>query len=407
MQSSLFSSLIFTFAAGLILACNSHAQDSDGARKKCVEFGFKDKTPSHDTCMKQFLQATGSGKVPAKPGAPTPPISSAQLEQKFWDSTIAVGNKEAFEAYLQSHPKGQYIGMAKANLARLNEVANEQQKMLAAAAETLAAAKSAAVKAALSVRSYGTSIVARIRPNITFLGYISTIAGNTGAAVEVRTATDGTIISRKLISSSGVEAWDEAVLKAVDKTGSLPLDVDGSVPPVLLINFRPQDQPADGAVKKDLALAKEAPKQAEEGAAAGAGVPDGGIQCAVAQVETTIKPAGPDFRLQSRMLIFDYDSSAIKPEFQAVVEAHARWLRADKTRRVALVGHTDARGGREYNLATGQERAEAVRRAMGLLGVPDSQMEPVSFGKEKPADQGRGADEASCAKNRRVELTYR
>lgn len=138
---------------------------------------------------------------------------------------------------------------------------------------------------------------------------------------------------------------------------------------------------------------------------AGAGLPDPATKSAVAQVETTKKPAGPDLQSSPKVVYFDYDSYAIKPEFQAVVEVHARLLRADKTRRVALEGHTDARGGREYNLALGQRRAEAVRSAMSLLGVPDSQVEAVSFGMEKPAAQG--SDEASFARNRRVEINYR
>ncbi len=107
----------------------------------------------------------------------------------------------------------------------------------------------------------------------------------------------------------------------------------------------------------------------------------------------------------SRVVYFDYDSFAIKPEFAAMLEAHARHLKADNRRRVALEGHTDERGGREYNLALGQKRAEAVRRALGLLGVNDAQLEAVSFGKEKPAEAG--SDEAAYAKNRRVEITYR
>jgi len=107
----------------------------------------------------------------------------------------------------------------------------------------------------------------------------------------------------------------------------------------------------------------------------------------------------------SRVVYFDYDSFAIKPEFAAMLEAHARHLKADSRRRVALEGHTDERGGREYNLALGQKRAEAVRRALGLLGVNDAQLEAVSFGKEKPAEAG--SDEAAYAKNRRVEITYR
>lgn len=112
-----------------------------------------------------------------------------------------------------------------------------------------------------------------------------------------------------------------------------------------------------------------------------------------------IAPAGP------RVVYFDYDSYVIKPEFQSVIEAHARYIKADKNRKVAIEGHTDERGGREYNLALGQKRAEAVRRALGLLGVADNQVEAVSFGKEKPAVQG--GDEAAWSKNRRAEISYR
>jgi peptidoglycan-associated lipoprotein len=106
-----------------------------------------------------------------------------------------------------------------------------------------------------------------------------------------------------------------------------------------------------------------------------------------------------------RIVYFDYDSFVIKPEFQSVIDAHARWLKANAARKAVIEGHTDERGGREYNLALGQKRSEAVRRALGLLGVPDNQVDPVSFGKEKPADAGH--DEAAYAKNRRAEIAYR
>ena len=107
----------------------------------------------------------------------------------------------------------------------------------------------------------------------------------------------------------------------------------------------------------------------------------------------------------SRLVYFDYDSYVIKPEFQGLIEAHARWLKANSTRRANIEGHTDERGGREYNLALGQRRSEAVRKSLGLLGVPDNQIEAVSFGKEKPADPGTG--EEAWAKNRRAEIVYR
>lgn len=107
----------------------------------------------------------------------------------------------------------------------------------------------------------------------------------------------------------------------------------------------------------------------------------------------------------SRIVYFDYDSYVIKPEFQAVIEAHARFIKAGGNRKLMVEGHTDERGGREYNLALGQKRAEAVRRALALLGVPDAQVEAVSFGKEKLAAQGN--TEEVHAKNRRAELSYR
>lgn len=107
----------------------------------------------------------------------------------------------------------------------------------------------------------------------------------------------------------------------------------------------------------------------------------------------------------ARVIYFDYDSYLVRPEFAATLEAHAKFLKADGGRKVVLQGHTDERGGREYNLALGQRRAEAVRRSLAVMGVSDAQQEAVSFGKEKPAVQG--ADEAAFSKNRRVELSYR
>ncbi len=106
-----------------------------------------------------------------------------------------------------------------------------------------------------------------------------------------------------------------------------------------------------------------------------------------------------------RIVYFDYDSFVIKPESQSLIVAHAGYLKADKVRKVAIEGHTDERGGREYNLALGQKRAEAVRNALVLIGVADGQTEAVSFGKEKPAVQG--TDEGAMAKNRRAEISYR
>jgi peptidoglycan-associated lipoprotein len=92
----------------------------------------------------------------------------------------------------------------------------------------------------------------------------------------------------------------------------------------------------------------------------------------------------------------------VKDEFRPTIEAQAKSLSANKAKKVSIEGHTDERGGREYNLALGQKRAEAVVKSLELLGVPQSQVEAVSFGKERPAVQG--SDEAAWAKNRRAEF---
>ena len=106
-----------------------------------------------------------------------------------------------------------------------------------------------------------------------------------------------------------------------------------------------------------------------------------------------------------RIVYFDFDSYTIKPDYQSLIDGHARFLKANPSRSISVEGHTDDRGGREYNLALGQKRSEAVRRALTLLGVNDSQIEAVSFGKEKPAVQGSTED--AYAQNRRAELSYR
>ena len=107
----------------------------------------------------------------------------------------------------------------------------------------------------------------------------------------------------------------------------------------------------------------------------------------------------------ARVIYFDYDSFTVRSEFQSAVDSHSRFLTSNKARKIAIEGHTDERGGREYNLALGQKRAEAVRRSMTLLGVAESQIEAVSLGKEKPAQTG--STEEAYARNRRAEVNYR
>jgi peptidoglycan-associated lipoprotein len=108
--------------------------------------------------------------------------------------------------------------------------------------------------------------------------------------------------------------------------------------------------------------------------------------------------------LANRSVYFDYDSYAVREDGKSVVQNHSGYLTKNTGRKVLIQGNTDERGGTEYNLALGQKRAEAVRRAMTALGVSDSQLEAVSLGKEKPKAQGH--DEAAWAENRRADIVY-
>lgn len=119
----------------------------------------------------------------------------------------------------------------------------------------------------------------------------------------------------------------------------------------------------------------------------------------VAQVVVpTPAPAAPE----PGIVYFDFDRSNIKPQYRPVVEDHAGWLRANSKATAVIEGHTDQYGSVEYNLALGQRRAEAVRRSLVLLGVPEQRLEAVSYGELKPAQPG--LDAQSRALNRRAEI---
>ena len=123
-------------------------------------------------------------------------------------------------------------------------------------------------------------------------------------------------------------------------------------------------------------------------------------QSTVATTDQSTKMVAPI--TLDRVIYFDFDSYAVKDEFRPIVEAHANLLKANSGAKEVAEGHTDERGGSEYNLALGQKRAEAVVKQMTVLGVGESQLEAVSYGKERPAADGH--DESAWAKNRRVEL---
>ncbi len=125
----------------------------------------------------------------------------------------------------------------------------------------------------------------------------------------------------------------------------------------------------------------------------------------VATVNASVDPLNdPQGVLAKRSAYFDYDSYIVRNDAKPVVEAHGQYLSSHKGRKIAIQGNTDERGGSEYNLALGQKRAEAVRKSLALLGVSDTQMEAVSFGKEKP--KALGHDEASWSQNRRADIVY-
>jgi peptidoglycan-associated lipoprotein len=120
---------------------------------------------------------------------------------------------------------------------------------------------------------------------------------------------------------------------------------------------------------------------------------------------STVNPLkDPNNILSKRSIYFEFDSFVVEDKYKAQIEAHSRYLSGNRSAKVTLQGHTDERGSREYNIALGQKRADAVKRAMTLMGVQDVVIETISYGKEKPKREGH--DEAAWAENRRVDIVY-
>ncbi|WP_348752205.1 peptidoglycan-associated lipoprotein Pal [uncultured Aquincola sp.] len=147
--------------------------------------------------------------------------------------------------------------------------------------------------------------------------------------------------------------------------------------------------------------AGNAPVESRNPAGNAGGATGGAGQSGVATVDLGASRNNAGSNLP-RVVYFDFDSFSVKDEYRNVIEVNAKALTADRNKRVAVEGHTDERGGSEYNLALGQKRAEAVARALTLLGANAAQVEATSFGKERPAVQG--SDEAAYAQNRRAEI---
>ena len=108
--------------------------------------------------------------------------------------------------------------------------------------------------------------------------------------------------------------------------------------------------------------------------------------------------------LSQRSVYFDYDRFDIKPEYRELITAHAKFLVNNRQFRVLIQGNTDERGSREYNLALGQKRADAVKRMLVLLGAREDQVESVSLGEEKPKNPEQ--NELAWAENRRGDILY-
>jgi peptidoglycan-associated lipoprotein len=113
----------------------------------------------------------------------------------------------------------------------------------------------------------------------------------------------------------------------------------------------------------------------------------------------------PKSMLFKRSVFYEFDQSNVKTDYRSLVEAHARYLREHPGANVMIEGNCDERGSREYNLALGQRRADGVKSMMTVLGVPDRQIETVSYGEEKPKAQGH--DEGAWSQNRRSDIVYR
>jgi peptidoglycan-associated lipoprotein len=157
------------------------------------------------------------------------------------------------------------------------------------------------------------------------------------------------------------------------------------------------------------------PPEEQEGAKVEERLPPAKPPVKPAEPSTATKPLGgdkvagdplkdPANILSKRSIYFDYDSNLIKDEYRPIISAHAKYLSQNRSRHVRIEGNTDERGSREYNLALGQRRADAVKQMMELLGAPGSQIETLSLGEEKP--KAPGQDEAAWAENRRADIRY-
>lgn len=140
------------------------------------------------------------------------------------------------------------------------------------------------------------------------------------------------------------------------------------------------------------------------GAATTPGAQTGAVGSGTGQQAALDPLHDPNSPLSQRSVYFAFNRYTVADDYQSLLQQHAEYLKQNPQRRILIQGNTDERGTSEYNLALGQKRAEAVRRALSLMGVSDAQMEAVSLGKEKP--KALGHDEESWSQNRRADIVY-
>jgi len=173
---------------------------------------------------------------------------------------------------------------------------------------------------------------------------------------------------------------------------------------VLLVGCKSTDTQSPAPIEEPAPGSAAAAAGGATGGATTSGVTTSGISGAPMAGGLGPELKDPKNILSKRTIYFDYDSFVVKDEYRAQVEAHAKYLQTHRPANVTLQGHTDERGSREYNIALGQKRADAVKQLMRVLGATEIQIETVSFGKEKP--KAGGHDESAWAQNRRVEIIY-
>jgi peptidoglycan-associated lipoprotein len=211
---------------------------------------------------------------------------------------------------------------------------------------------------------------------------------------------DAVIEDRGIKAAAGV-----GVDKPADTQGMAIAPVDSKP----IGESRPAGKVSDGAAgqpaeqKVETHALKDAATEVKplDGSQAGAA---GATSAEAEQAAIALSLKDPNSPLSKRIILFDFDSSAIRDEYRSLLEAHAEFLKSNPASKVILQGHADERGSREYNLALGQRRSESVYKAMSLLGVPEPQMEAVSMGEEKPIAEGH--DEEAWQQNRRTEILY-